>query len=378
MNIIRKASLLMSAVLIAAGTALGQASQWPVRGVAKSGVVTTRQAITPAGEQSIFSGRIYAVAFGPSDQSIYVALSSGGIYQLDWRRNRVLREVQGARHPGMQGMILDRVTGEPLLSAIHSKGKGKSVVQLAAVSGQSEKVIAADLGTDAVGEVSAAAENNPAGERLAGVALTFNDAVAVVDLNSGRVMGTVKTGIAPFGVAVNKQGTVAYVSNWGGRFATPHDLTRTTGVKPGADRVVVDRRGIASTGTVTRVDLRTMKVTNQIETGLHPTALDWDQARARLYVTDSNSGTVSVIDTRTNRVAQTIAIRPFQGKTAGVAPNGVAVSPDGATLYVACGGLNAIAVVRTSDGHLEGMIPTAWYPNDLRISAVGGTCWSPT
>ena len=193
----------------------------------------------------------------------------------------------------------------------------------------------------------------------------------MVDLDSGKVKGTVRTGIAPFGVRLDRAGTVAYVSNWGGRFPHAGDETRTTGMRPGADHAVVDARGIASTGTVSRVDLATMKVTDNIETGLHPTALVWDEPRARLYVANSNSDTVTVIDTQTNRVAHTFRIEPFQKNAEGVAPNALAVSADGKTLYVACGGINAVAVMRARDGRVEGLIPTAWYPNDLRLSADG-------
>ncbi len=65
------------------------------------------------------------------------------------------------------------------------------------------------------------------------------------------------------------------------------------------------------------------------------------------------------------------AIDPFQKNAEGVAPNALAVSADGKTLYVACGGINAVAVMRAGDGRVEGLIPTAWYPNDLRLSADG-------
>jgi YVTN family beta-propeller protein len=135
--------------------------------------------------------------------------------------------------------------------------------------------------------------------------------------------------------------------------------------------VVVDKRGIASTGTVARIDLVSMKVTNEVTVGLHPTALQWDEPRARLYVANSNSDSISVVNTQTNQVVQTISIMPFARMVAGVAPNALAVSADGKTLYVACGGINAVAVVRTADAYLEGMIPTAWYPNDLRLSPDG-------
>jgi YVTN family beta-propeller protein len=354
------------AMFLVANRGTGQTPDHPVRAVPDPGVVTTRQSITPAGVQSVFSGRVYGVAFGGSSDILYVALNSGAIYELKWQSNQVLRIVQGAARPGMQGVVLDPITSEPLLSA-----SLKSVSQLMRISGSEESVIADHLGTFAVGGLSAAVEKNGAGERDAGVALTFNDALAVIDLVSGKFKGTVKTGIAPFGVAVNRGSTVAYVSNWGGRFPQPKDLTSPTGNSPDADLVVVDKRGIASTGTVARVDLVSMKVTNEVTVGLHPTALQWDDLRARLYVANSNSDSISVINTQTNQVAQTISIMPFARKVAGVAPNALAVSADGKTLYVACGGINAVAVVRTADARLEGMIPTAWYPNDLRLSPDG-------
>ena len=362
------------AAMMMASSALGQEGRGPVRAVDKPGVVTTGQSITPAGEQSVFSGRVHAAMFGGSDNMIYVALASGLVYKLDWRRNKVLEIIHGGRNPGMQGMALDPASGEPLMTGAISgtvEGKREIGIQLVRIDGSQLKVIANRLGTFAVGQVSAASEKNAAGERLAGVALTFNDSLAVVDLATGKVKGTVRTGIAPFGVRVNSAGTVAYVSNWGGRFPTAQDMTRTTGVRPGADRVVVDARGIASTGTVSRVDLATMQVTNTIETGLHPTAMVWDGPRARLYVANSNSDTVTVIDTQSNRVAHNFKIAPFRKKAEGVAPNALAVSADGKTLYVACGGINAVAVMRAEDGRIEGLVPTAWYPNDLRLSADG-------
>ena len=369
MHIIRRPhriGIIAFAMLLAANLGISQSPDQPARAVPDPGVVTTRQSITPAGVQSVFSGRVYGVAFGSSSDILFVALNSGAIYELNWRNNQVLRIVRGAARPGMQGVALDPVTSEPLLSA-----SLKSVSQLMRISGNEESVIADHLGTFAVGGLSAAAEKNGAGERDAGVALTFNDALAVVDLASGQFKGTVRTGIAPFGVAVNKASTVAYVSNWGGRFPQPQDATSPTGNKPGADRVVVDKRGIASTGTVVRVDLVSLKVTNEVAVGLHPTALQWDEPHARLYVANSNSDSISVVNTQTNQVAQTISIQPFARQVAGVAPNALAVSADGKTLYVACGGINAVAVIRTADAHLEGLIPAAWYPSDLRISPEG-------
>lgn len=128
------------AMSLAANLGTSQTTDHPVRGVPDPGVVTTRQSITPAGVQSVFSGRIYGVAFGGSSDILYVALSSGAIYELNWRNNQVLRTVRGAARPGMQGLVLDPITHEPLLSA-----SLKSASLLMRISGNEESVIADHL-----------------------------------------------------------------------------------------------------------------------------------------------------------------------------------------------------------------------------------------
>ncbi len=90
----------------------------------------------------------------------------------------------------------------------------------------------------------------------------------------------VKVGIAPFGVVISKDARIAYVSNWGGRIPTSADKTAPTGRAADADQVVIDDRGIASTGTISRIDLTTLQTTQTIAVGLHPTGLSWDETSA--------------------------------------------------------------------------------------------------
>ena len=118
---------------------------------------------------------------------------------------------------------------------------------------------------------------------------------------------------------------------------------------------MVDSRGIASTGAVTRIDVATGKATHTIAVGLHPTALALDEPRRRLYVANGNSDSVSVIDTERVQVVRTIPIQPFSQTVRGIAPTALQVSADGATLYVACGGINAVAVIDTATGKIRGL-----------------------
>jgi YVTN family beta-propeller protein len=355
----------------------------PVRSVFDPGVIPGRQNLTPAGVQAIFESRIFGVTFGANRSEIYVlAAPHRGlvIYKMNWQTNKVLEEVHSPGTPGKQGIAFDHATGAPVVTEVGSEkvaGKIRSSVRLISVSNGAEQLIAPGLGSTAVGGVAVPATTRESSSARYGVIpLTFDDAAAIVDLNMSALKYSVKTGVAPFGAVINAASTVAYVSNWGGRFPRPHDLTAATGSEKGADLAVVDKRGIAASGTVSRIDIASGRVTDNIEVGLHPTSLAWDEVRHRLFVSNSNSDTISVIDTTQNKVIETIPVQPFERKVAGVAPEAVVVSSDGRRLYAACGGINAIAVIGVGDGQhawsrILGLIPTNWYPDHITLSPDG-------
>ncbi len=347
----------------AAASATPAAATVPVRNVTDPGVVVTRQAITPAGAQSVFQGRVYGVTFGSNPDEVWV-LDAKHVVGLNWRENRVLSTASIEGKPGLQGIASDG-SGRVLVASGND-----SDVRVAAVQDGKAAVFARGLGSNTPGRIAVAREKNPAGQRLAILPIIAQNKVAVLDLETGRAVGSVPTGIAPVGAAINAAGTVAYVTNWAGRVAQAGDATAKTGhgKKAHADKVVIDARGIASTGTVTKIDLAALQPVAQIAVELQPVAAAWDEAHARLYVANGNSDSVSVIDTRNDKVVQTFALRPFGANTHGVAPTSLTVSADGATLFVACGGINAVAVVRTADGITQGLIPTGWYPNCVALS----------
>ena len=145
---------------------------------------------------------------------------------------------------------------------------------------------------------------------------------------------------------IDSDGTTAYVSNEGGRAATEADFQiNSAGTEIVADPVV----GAAITGTVSVVDLASMKVTATISTGLHPTGMAF--YGGYLLVTNTYSDTISVVDTTTNEVKRTINLGlpikvPGQRRPAyGAAPNSIAVDASTGIAYVALYNANAIAVV---------------------------------
>ena len=295
---------------------------WPqTRSVPDPGIVTTRQSITPAGIPTVFQARVHGVAFDTDPARLWVA-GQARLYALDWKENRVIADIPLGGSSGLQAIAFDRAAGRPVVALIR-RGANGNEVDLASANGGKLATLAGGLGAALAGAIAIAS-----GPRIAVVPLTAENRLAVVDLEKSRVIGTVPTGIAPFGAAVSADGAVAFVSNWGGRVPHDGDVTAPTGPRTDADRVIVDERGVASNGTVTRIDLKSLTPSDTIAAGLHPTALVWDEAAHRLYVANGNSDSVSVIDTERRAVVQTFAIEPFAVKAAGIAPTALARSAE--------------------------------------------------
>jgi YVTN family beta-propeller protein len=192
------------------------------------------------------------------------------------------------------------------------------------------------------------------------VTLSRNNTLGVVDLASKQLVAQIDVGIAPYTVVVD--GHTAYVSNWGGRRPREGEMTGPTS----GSRMLVDPdTGVGSSGTVSTIDLSTQSVLTEIEVGLHPSEMILSSDKSRLYVANANSDTVSVIDTASNKVIDTLGVKPMGELPFGSAPNALALSADDQTLYVANGGNNAIAVVDLRKKRVKGLIPVGWYPGSV-------------
>ncbi|WP_321471773.1 alkaline phosphatase family protein [uncultured Paludibaculum sp.] len=347
---------LLSASLLCAA-AFAQTKERPVRAVTDPGVITTRQSITPAGIPLVFQGKLYGVSFGKDDSEIWV-LNQTQLYEVDWRSGRILANLAHNATPAYQGLVTHQ--GKAYLAATPRRGNPG----LFTPRGSQVETFAANLG-----------KHNAGGLGLGGgvivVPITAQNRAVAVDATTGKTLGEATTGIAPFAAVVSANGKAAFVSNWGGRVTKPGERTSPTGPAPDADRVLVDDRGVAASGTVTRLDLSTFQATATVPTGLHPNGMAWDESHARLYVANNNDDSVTVIDTGANHVLRQIKVQPFAGVPSGIAPTAAALSTDGKRLFVACGGINAVAVIDTASGHIDGLIPTGWYPSGLALSSDG-------
>ena len=199
-------------------------------------------------------------------------------------------------------------------------------------------------------------------------AINGQNTVAALDPASGTIKRTWNVGIAPRELSV--VGGKLYVSNEGGRQAQAGESTMDSyGTAVPAD----GHRGTSTTGTVSVIDTSSASASvGSIPVGLHPTAM-YVKGRA-LFVANTNSDTVSVIDTTSDHVVQTIETRPWPSSDVGYAPTSIAMTDDG-HLLVTLGRANAVAVYRYRGGPQQpvssiGLLPTDYYP--ATVATVGG------
>ncbi len=232
---------------------------------------------------------------------------------------------------------------------------------------------------------------SPDGRRLLAANIQ-NDSVSLVDLVTGAV---IEQDLRP-GVI-----DPARIGEAGGTFPRAVAWTSDSRAYVASERdreiIVLDMIGGA------------VKVGTRIRTVGQPVALLKGAGR-RLFAALDNTDSVAVIDTSDNRIVETIRTAGPAGWTTtaglgGAGSNALALSPDGATLLVANGGENAVAVVkldaaasgaaltgrkakgkhRDADGDgdddnapaatgstVVGLIPTGWYPTGVAVRPDGG------
>jgi len=166
------------------------------------------------------------------------------------------------------------------------------------------------------------------------------------DFSTGDTIWSVNPGVAPYGL-IMAAGKL-YITNLAGRNPGSDDKN-VAGVPWSASRVENKNDGGSTReGSVTILDPATGKILKEVLVGLHPNDIISDKSGQYIYLTNSNSDNVSVISTSDDNVAETISVRlqpeinPFFGDS----PNGLCLTPDGKTLYVANGMDNALAVIK--------------------------------
>ncbi len=206
-----------------------------------------------------------------------------------------------------------------------------------------------------------------------------------LDAATGRVLRAWDVGNAPYDVALC--GDKIYVSNWGGRRPDARCLVGPIG-RNGTVRV--DARSIASEGSVSVIELKAKsgapREKEEILTGRHACALALSPDKKFLACANAGEDTVSIIDTRRDRVVETLCARQNPADLFGAQPNALAFDASGRKLFVCNGTQNAVAVFqfkpsgrflglfpihryRAGNVKMLGLIPVGWFPAGIVYDA---------
>ncbi len=106
-----------------------------------------------------------------------------------------------------------------------------------------------------------------------------------------------------------------------------------------------------------------------MQVGTHPLGMTLDRRTGKLWVADSDSDQVSVVDIARRAVVATVDLAARHRGLVGMTPVAPALSPDGTALYVADSGGDAVSVIDTRSARLRGAIPVGWYPTAVVATA---------
>ena len=163
--------------------------------------------------------------------------------------------------------------------------------------------------------------------------------VSVFDTTTGKIVGNIPVDVSPYDLHFNADGSELYVSNWG-------------------------------SANVAVINVAAAKVVATIPTGSNPNALALG-ADSRLYVSNGNENTVTVIDTKKRQPIETIHVGPTARAPQGSTPNALALDSRNNMLFVANADNNCIAVVNVheaGESQVLGFMPSGWYPSALFLT----------
>jgi DNA-binding beta-propeller fold protein YncE len=227
-----------------------------------------------------------------------------------------------------------------------------------------------------------------------------------IDLTNRRLLASIPAGRIPFGISLTADGKKALVANVG-----LYEYPLVPGVTPtnkdsfmmqfpfygipskAAEEGITlpDGRFIPGLGSalaeeamsVWLVDLEKDMVVGKFKTGYQigekveeteivggasPNSIAVGSRYA--YVSNATNDLITIIDTRKNKIIGDIKLstHPSLDRYRGLMPFGLCLSADERTLYVACLGFNAVAVVDTRARKVKGYILTGWGPTRVQLT----------
>ena len=215
--------------------------------------------------------------------------------------------------------------------------------------------------------------------------------ISVIDTATNAVVTTIPVS-SPFNLAIAPSGNLGYVTHGAlvngvdvintatntvvTNIPVAADVTISAAVTPNAAFVYVTCLSFTTGPKLAVIDTATNTVVAIVPLpGTFPPGVAITPDGASVYVANNGGGvccgggggvsSVSVIDTATN----TLVANFF----AGLSPNGIAASPDGAFVYVTDLGNNSVSVISTANNSVVEIVPVGLFPMSVAFGTLNET-----
>ncbi|UCE41446.1 MAG: beta-propeller fold lactonase family protein [Candidatus Aminicenantes bacterium] len=339
-------------------------------------VLPVNQVLEPAGKQIPLPGlRPQALALSPDSRLLAVSGKTSELLIIDPTMGTIAQRVtlpseeKNILEPDQRGqlsytgLVFSPDGSRLYLSNVNGSIKVFSVAEDGTVTPSHSIPLPPADAPRRKNEIPAGLALSPDGQNLY-VCANLSNRLLALNTQTNAVTQIFDVGVAPFDVRlVNGK---AYVSNWGGRRPTPGDLTGPAG--RGTVVKVDPVTHIANEGSVSVIDFASGSI-QEILVHLHSSALAVSPDSRYVVCANAASDNLSVIDTRSDTIIETIWTKANPADLFGASPNALCFSPDGKRLFVANGTQNAIAVVKFDpadrESSLLGLIPVGWFPGAI-------------
>jgi YVTN family beta-propeller protein len=166
-----------------------------------------------------------------------------------------------------------------------------------------------------------------------------DSALYVVDLATRKTIFKTKLAAEAYSCVLSPDEKTLYISIWGGE-------------KVGFYNIIT-------------------KAISYIHVGSHPNELLLNKKGTRLFVANANDNSVSIVNTATRKISETISTSLYPTQLTGSTTNGLALSANEQTLFIANADNNCLSVFDVSkagNSKSMGFIPVGWYPTNVKVS----------
>jgi len=181
--------------------------------------------------------------------------------------------------------------------------------------------------------------------------------VSVIDIDRAAVVATIPIGKRPRGLKLNREASRLYVAVSG--------LPKCPPSVPDEECAKL-QRDLSADG-IAVLDTRTLKVLKVLQAGSDPEQFDLSRDGRRLYASNEDSATASVVDVASGAVVTRVPV--------GHEPEGVRVSPDGAWALITNETDNSVSFLDTRTLQVARTVTVGHRPRDAAFTPDGRTAY---